>query len=153
MAIDTLGHILEELSVLMNGKLTSNQNSTCMFKFNDTCVQLEVDKKGEHLLIVAELGTVPVGKYRETLFQEALKQNGIAESSSGSFAYSKQADTLILFDMLHVKDANGQKVFDLLTPFCTKAKSWTEAITRGEIPLTSTVAATGGTRGLFGFRP
>jgi hypothetical protein len=154
MAVDALDHILEELSTLLKGKIKSNQNSTCMFKFDDVNVQIELEKRGEEVIIISQLGSAPTGKYREMLFQEALKHNGIGELSSGILAYSKQADTLILYRMLPLKETDGEKIFALLTPFCAKAKLWTDAISRGEIPSVSSAAtAKGGTLGLFGFRP
>lgn len=150
MALDILGHVLEELSSLMNTKLQANQYSSCMFKFEDAYVQVEIDKAGEHLLIVSKLGTIPAGKYRETLFREALRHNGFYKPFMGIFAYSKHADMLILYEMLPVKDINGNKVFSLLPDFCSKVKIWTEAIARGEMPQVGNLSNQGMTGGLFG---
>jgi len=59
---------------------------------------------------------------------------------------------LILYDMMSLKDLNGEKVLSVLTPFIEKASIWKEAISKGDIPA---VHGTGISRpaGMFGLAP
>jgi hypothetical protein len=148
MTLSALGQVLEELSKLIQMKLELNQQSACLFQYQDVEVQIDLDRKEEFLLLTAKLGTIPIGKYREALFQEALRQNVASEAITGIFAYSKQADTLILFQMLPVKETNGDKLLACLNPFSAKVKVWKESIERGDVPVSSSNAQ-GGSFGLF----
>lgn len=146
--------LLQELGqVLQLPNLQADSNNTCMIKFKgDIKVQLELDRSDQFLIIGMDLDSVPIGRYRETLFTEALKANGMAYPRYGTFAFSKQADHLVLFEMLSLRDLNGQKIAEFLTPFLEKARLWKEAIAKGEIPLIPTATHAPPT-GVFGLRP
>lgn len=153
MISDNFGMLLEELSqALKIEKLTPDSHNTCLVRFkNGISIQLEPDKDGTSLLIGTQFITVPPGRYRENVYYEALRANGLPPPRLGILAYSKQADALVMFERLPLKDLTGQKLSDFLQGFLTKALVWQESLTRGEIPTIENTYATarqGG--GMFG---
>jgi hypothetical protein len=144
MVTDFFGVLLQELSRLMGiSELRPDRNNSCLINMQKGYkVQLEVDSSGRYLIIGCDLGEVPTGRYRETIFMEALKINGMPSVLNGHLAYSKKLNHLILFEMLDLTNINGDKVFAVMTPFLEKAAVWKDAITRGEIPVMPAQAST-----------
>lgn len=144
--------ILQELGTSLGIQdLHPDKTNSCLLKFrNGVQIQLEFDKSGGFLIIGSELGTVPSGRYRENIFREALKSNGLPWPRNGTFAYSKKANQLVLFEMLSIRDINVQKILDVLKPFSEKAHIWKEALSKGDVPIVSDVYT--GQTGMFGLR-
>lgn len=156
MVSDAYEGLLQELSKILNVPLHVDKNHSCKIKFKDgIVVQIELDKSRESLVIGTEIGEVPPGKYRENLFKEALRANGMPDPRNGTLAYSKQANKLVLFEIMPLKDLSGEKISTFLTPFMAKAKVWKEALSRGEVPIIQSTATGKGSPGigLFGLRP
>lgn len=151
MITDQFGAIIQELGqALHNPKLHPDEHNSCLIKFKgDIQIQIEPDRNGKYLIIGCNLGSIPAGRYRENIFAEALKSNGLPSPRHGFFAYSKRTDSLVLTEMMSLQDLTGQKVADFLTPFKEKIKIWKEAIARGEVPVIAT-AFTGKPTGMFG---
>ena len=60
---------------------------------------------------------------------------------------------MVLFEKLYIKDLNGDKVFDEITPLVEKAKAWTEAMQKGELPVINQVySSEHRSSGMFGLR-
>ena len=97
-------------------------------------MQLEVDSRGENVVIAADLGQVNQGRFRENLFREALKSNGLPPPRNGIFAYGKKTESLVLCDKLSLEEISGQKLADFLLNFTQKAELWKNGIVRGEVP-------------------
>lgn len=155
MVTDLLGSLLQELSRIIGASnLQPDSNNVCLIRFKGNIeVQLELDRSNLHFLLTCDLGSVPIGRYRETIFLEALKSNGLPPPHHGVFAYSKQADHLILFQMLALKDLTGAKIGDALAPFLEKARVWKSAIEKGEIPPVNLPGVGVAPKGIFGLRP
>jgi len=156
MVTELFDSLLAELGkILKIPKLHVDSNHACLIKFKEgVSIQLERAVKGEGLMIGCIIGNIPPGKYRENFFREALKANGQPEPRIGTFAYSKRADTLVLYTILPMQDLDGEKIAAVLLPFKEKAVAWKEAIDRGSMPVISssqTVSSGGG--GIFGLRP
>lgn len=144
--------LLQELGKVLGAEFSPDKNNSCLVKLrNGVEVQFELDKTGERFLVGTNLGSAPPGRYRETLMREALRVNGMPPPRHGILAYSRQADTLVLFRWLPAKETNGEKIAFLLGPFSEKALEWREAIRRGEIPQFQAPSATGHS-GMFGIR-
>lgn len=127
--------ILDEVGKVLNLKLAPDKNNACQIKYaTGLSMIIQVDAASERMLFVSDLGTPPPGRYREDLFREALKANGLPPPRQGIFSYSKKKDSLCLFDSLPLGDLTGQKVVDFITPFIAKAELWRKAIPNGEIP-------------------
>lgn len=136
MVTDLFGTLLVELGQSLGiANLHSDDNNSCLIRLKSgLIIQLELDKSGDFLLIGADLGTVPPGKYRENLFKEALKANDQQPPLHGILSYSKKSDHMVLYQKLFIKDLNGEKIAAEITPFAEKAFIWSEAILHNDIP-------------------
>ncbi len=127
--------MLDDLGRLLNIKLSPDSHGACQIKqISGLMIHMEPDSSGERLMFAADLGTPPPGRYRENLFKEALKANGLPMPRLGIFSYSKKKDSLVLFDSLLLHELSAQKIADFLTPFTQKAELWRAAIPKGEVP-------------------
>ena len=154
MVTDFFGIFLQELGrILQLPDLHPDSNNSCLIKFKgDIQIQLEMDHTGEYLIIGADFDSIPPGKYKERIFFESLRANGMPHPRYGTFAYSKQLDHLVLFEKIPVKDLNAQKVADFLILFMEKTRIWKEAITRGDVPVVSAPSSKGSSKGMFGLQ-
>ncbi len=155
MIQEIFGSLLEELGTIMKMKLAPDRNNNCLIKYpNGLRVQMDYDTGTESILIVADLGVPAPGRYRENLFKEALKANGLPPPHPGVFAYSKKADSLVLYTSVSIIDCTGQKLSEVLGPLIQRAELWRNAMGRGEIPsfmgTELSFGKTGG--GIFGLR-
>lgn len=154
MVSDLFGTLLQELGRALQIDLRPDANNSCLIRFGkDLRVQIELDPTGQVVVVGTELGTVPPGRYRENLFTEALKSNGLPAPRYGIFAYSRKTDHLILYEKMQIRDLTGNKIADFLPLFMEKAKIWKEALTRGEVPVAITVHTSRPPTGMFGMRP
>lgn len=143
--------LLEEVGhALKISDLHSDRNNTCLINMaNGVKIQLEMHARNQEFVIGADLGLIPPGRYRENIFLEALKSNGMA-NHVGVLAYSAKNDHLILFEILNLKDLTGERIASDITPLVEKAKIWKEAMEKGEIPVVSQMRTS---MGMFGLRP
>lgn len=133
---DVFSTILDELGkILQIPGLEPDKNNTCLIKFpSGLKIWIEPHKGGNDLILACDFGIIPPGKFRENVFQEALKSNGQMPPKVGDFAYSKQADHLMLYQMIPLKELNGEKLFSLMKPFMEKALIWQETLQQGNVP-------------------
>lgn len=157
MVGDLFESLLQEMGKAMNiPDLHADSNNSCLIAFDSGIeVQIEPYDRGEFLLIVCDLGEIPPGRYREDVFREALKSNGLPHPRPGTFGYSEQSNHLIFFGLLSLRELNGEKIASFMEPFMEKAAAWKNALERGDVPLadTMTTSHAGGPGGLFGLRP
>lgn len=158
MVSNLFDSLLQELGKAMDiPNLTADSNNSCLIAFESGIeVQVEPYERDDFLLLVIDLGNVPAGRYREDVFKEALKSNGLPSPRFGTFAYSEQSNNLLLFDMLSLRDLNGEKIASAIEPLIEKAQKWKESLERGDIPLADnsmTSGYSGGGGGIFGLRP
>lgn len=156
MVTDLFGVILQELGPLLQIKnLHPDRNNSCEIKLvNGTIIQIELDKSGQFLVLGTDFGMPAPGKYRESLFKEALRANGMPAPIHGIIAYSSKADHLVMFEKIHVKDLSGAKVAAAITPFVEKAIIWTDAVRNSQIPAVQQVTTSSfRSAGMFGLRP
>jgi hypothetical protein len=157
MVQEVFASILADLGKILNMKLAPDRNGSCMIQYTTGLkLVMESNALAERLMVIADLGTPAPGRYRENLFREALKANGLPPPRQGIFCYSAKKDSLILFESLPLGDLTGQKVADLLTPFLAKANLWRTAITKNEVPSFTgnelSFGATGTGSGMLGLR-
>lgn len=156
MVMDLLESLLEEFSKATNlVPLKPDSNSSCLIALpkDGPKIQLEIDKTAQFLVIGSELGFIPPGRYRETIFKTALQANHLPHPRYGNFAYSQKADQLIMFELLPLKELNGEKIAQVYNPFVEKAIVWKDSIAKGDIPplmgsLSASKRGSGG--GMFG---
>lgn len=152
MVTDFFGAILQEIGTqLQIPNLHPDEHNTCLIKFKGGIViQIEMDQAGEYVIVGTEFADIPVGRYRENLFAEALKANGMPAPRYGVFAYSQKKDHLSLFEMFPSRDVTGIQIADYLGPFLEKVRIWKEAISRGDMP--AIAPTVGRAPGLFGLK-
>lgn len=155
MVAELFESLLQEIGKELKIKdLHADRNHSCLIKFKEgISIQIERDESGEGLVIGCTIATIPPGKYRENVFREALKANGLPEPRFGTFAYSKRSDQLVLFIILPIKDLTGEKIIAVLLPFKEKATVWKDAIEHGNVPSINSQTTTAGGGGIFGLRP
>lgn len=135
MVTSQFNALLQDLEHFFKCKLAPDSNNSCLVKMGiGIKIQLELDRYGENLIIGSKLGSIPVGRYRELVFREALRANNLNPASSGIFGYSKKSGNLILFVKLDLRYANQEKIISTLKSFIPRAHSWLKAIQQGTIP-------------------
>ncbi len=144
--------LLEELGkTLKISDLHPDRNNSCLISLpNKLKLQLEMDSHAQNILLGCDLGPIPPGRYRENVFKEALKSNGLSGPNHGTVAFSQKTEHIILFKYLNVKDLTGEKIADAIGPFTEKALKWKTALEHGEVPLASNLQTSSG---MFGLRP
>ena len=156
MITDKFDNLIQELGAALKIKLKPDKNNACLLRFkNGMQIQLEADSRSEKLILASDLGQIPQGRYRENIFREALKANGLPPPRNGIFAYSKKNESLVLCDSIPLEELTGTKLADYIHSFIQKGELWKNAITRGEVPSfmgneLSFGAAQGQPGGLFG---
>ena len=142
--------LLKEFEPFFGCRLQPNANQSCLIRMKDgVTVQMELDPS--NLVIGCRVGTHLSGRYRHQLIQQALKSNGTSLLSAGIFGFSHRSSSLILFIKIDPAALSANQIPSLLTPFLVRAKEWTEAISRGEIPALHTAFSEKIPAGLFCF--
>lgn len=79
MVLNAFEALLQELArALQIDQLKPDSNNSCLIQMpNGPKVQLEVNKQEDRLIMGSNLGFLPVGRYREDVFREALKANNL----------------------------------------------------------------------------
>lgn len=155
MVTDLLGALLQELGKSLKvADLHPDSNNSCLIKLtNGQQIQVELDRSAEFLILGADLGTVPPGKYRENLFKEALKANDLPHPIHGILAFSKKTEHLVIYERIPIRDLTGEKIAEEITPFTEKALVWENALKRGEVPSIAQFKTSDKGSGMFGLRP
>lgn len=154
--MDIFKNILEELArqeLFPADALRPNQAGICAVPLpGGGHIRLELDVEEKNLLIISILGVVTPGRYRENLFKEALKANGLPHPRHGTLAFSTHTEQLVLFESMPLPGLTGGTVASFLPPFIDKANLWREAVSTGSVPEVASTKASIGLGGLFGLR-
>ena len=154
MVMNVIDELLNELGKTIEVEdLKLDSNNTCLIKFETGLeVHIEPYESDDFLLICTDFGTITAGRYREDVFLEALKANGLHHPRWGTFACSNQSDHFLLFELLPIKDLNGEKIANFLYSFMDKANYWKNNIDEGRVPVAETMTTSSAKTpgGLFG---
>ncbi|KIC75879.1 putative type III secretion chaperone SycE [Neochlamydia sp. TUME1] len=133
---------------------TGNNNITLLLKGNNEVV-LQKHNSQPYLIISFEILELPIGRFRENIFREALKFNHLNKAHEGIFAFSKKTQMFFLFDMLPFDEISGEQVNAIMQNLSEKVTLWKEALNRGEIPTIgfSSLTSPEGAGSFFGIRP
>lgn len=144
MVTDQFGTLIQELAKALGYNISVDVEDSCALPLpNGMVVQMEIADQQEFFIMAAEVGNVPIGRYRENIFREAMLYNGLTERV-GTFAYSEIDDVMMLFREMPLQNLNGEKIAMALIPLSKKASTWNKAITQGEMPPAETTSATEG---------
>lgn len=129
--------LLEELGRALGLTLFPDENHSCMIRMPKTKleVQIEMDHSGKRMMLGTYIGQLPPGRYRELVFAEALRMNGMPPPHVGVFAYSNKMDQLVMFRWIDLHDMSGEKIAKLLKPFAERGAQWRDAIAAGQVPV------------------
>ncbi|ACZ33300.1 type III secretion chaperone, CesT family [Chlamydia pneumoniae LPCoLN] len=129
--------LLESLAPLLNTTLAPDKNNSCLIRFSDTQVPVQIEEDGNSgdLAVSTLLGTLPENVFRERIFKAALSVNGSFQSSiKGILGYGEVTQQLYLSDILSMNYLNGEKLFEYLKLFSLHAKIWMESLRTGNLP-------------------
>lgn len=153
--MDNFATLLAEMGKLINIPLKPDKNLSCMIDYpkDKYAIQLEMEQGTDNLIYGANISKLPPGKYRQNLFEQALKANLLEVPRGGILAFSPKSDMLILFLKVPSKELTAQRAVDILNSFNEKLKRWKEAIDRNEVPpLVGAVSVKPTSSGMFGLR-
>ncbi len=154
MVVNAFEAVLQELGDAIGIPLKPGKMDGCLVRYPEGLeVQIQMNTKRNHILLYADLGAVPPGRYREDLLREALRANGKPYPRKGVLAFTDAKDHLIIYLSRSMTELTGEKIAYIYKPFVEKAQKWQDALTRGEIPAVRSDTSTGTPPGLFGMRP
>lgn len=128
--------ILRDLETFFNCQLRPDMriNHTCLVQLNTGIqVQIEEDPHGQ-LLIAVRVGTLSEGHYKDNILKAALQENNANTPSKGVLGFSRESSKLTLFITVDPQKMLPAKLNEILPPFLERAKKWSDALSRGEIP-------------------
>ena len=145
--------LIHELGEHMGMPLQPDHHQSCRLEFGDGfSVQIDLEGDADSVLVGSEIGGITPGVFREKIFKQALRINGMSRIPYGTLAFSEMNDTLILFQFLPVATLNGEKLWNFLQPFLEHGKIWKEALERGDVPSIEGDTQRGGS-GFYGMKP
>lgn len=146
--------LIRELSFQMEVSLHPDAHQSCLISFpqDQLSIQIDLDTNADRILVGTQLGRITPGIYREKIFLQAMRINGISQMPRGILAFSEKNDSLVLYQFLNLNPLSGEKLYHFLQLFREHAKIWKTALAVGDIP---TIQDEGNTReiGMFGLRP
>ena len=152
MVSDLYETLLKETAEAMGiSELHPDRNNSCLIKLKSGVrIQIDLDNRGDFLILGSNVGTPPAGRYREKLLCQALKANELLPNQRGIFAYSPKTEHLLLFEKLSLQDLNGKKIAAAIDILAAKAAVWSEAIAHNDVPEIDQLSAR--PAGIFGLR-
>lgn len=129
--------LIQQLGTTLGIPLHIDSHGACRLNINEKMpVQIEADSRGENLMIVAFIGQLNPGKFREEVLKEALKANAHfinTGNSGGILGFSAHHNQLSCHTYVPAKEANVEKLLSSLTYLTEYALSWVEALQNGQI--------------------
>lgn len=131
--MDRLSHLIEELSALIDVPLQLDHRRICSLRIDHSLLVELKEEENDRLLIATFLGEMAPGKFRETLFKEALKEND-SLNRIGTLCYVERNNQMALFTYRDMEGLRGDLLADTLEPFLERAFAWRRCLDTGEIP-------------------
>lgn len=147
--------LLAGIALLIKSPLKADANQCCLIDYaeENIQIQLELEQGTENLLIGANIGKVPPGRYRQDLFEQALKANFLDVPKGGFLAYSPKAEQLVLFFKVPSQNLSPDQALSIINGFKDKYKRWKEGLDNNQIPqLVGYIPTKGTSSGMFGLR-
>lgn len=136
--MESVEEFIKELRQKIELPLEMDGHGGCMFLIDDSLsIHIDSETSRRFALVVAELGSIPSGAYRQNILEAALKSNGAQPPLYGTLALSQQSDDLLLFEFLLLKPLSIDQAMVFLDKFVEKAFVWHEALKDGSVPETS----------------
>ena len=127
--------LMDDLGNLLDTTLIPDKLGACVLNFDDEIsVQIEPDAAGHNLILAANIGEIPAGKFRENLLATGLKYNAIYPRI-GTFAYLARKNLLVFFHTLKLEGLQADLIAATLPPFMNLAKLWKQDVAKGVVPV------------------
>lgn len=127
-----LEELLHQLGKVFHLDLHVDRTLACSIQVHQNLtIQLQLDVAQENLWIFSKLLEVPPGKFRENVFREALKANGLPDPCTAVFGYISNTNHLALFQKYPLEILNGERLAGLIGAFVEMAENWIQAIASG----------------------
>ena len=145
--------LIGELGSEMDIPLKPDHHQSCLLNFgNNLRVQVDLAADADQVLIGSELGRITIGSYRESIFKQALRVNGLSTTPRGTLAFSEKNDSLILFQYFPLATLDGKKLWEFVQLFLEHSKIWMDSLENGDVPhLEEDIKESGS--GFFGLTP
>ena len=126
---------MDDLGNLLDITLIPDKHGACVLNFNDEIkVQIEPDVAGHSLILAAEIGEIPAGKFRENLLANGLKYNSHTPRI-GTFAYLLRKNLLVFFYTFELEGLQADLIAATLPPFVERALQWKQDVAKGVLPV------------------
>lgn len=144
--------LIAELGKLIQIPLTVDSTNTCSINFpkDKLEIQIEQDMANDTLIIAATIIKLPPGRFRQNIFEQALKANNLDTPRGGILAYVPRSDELVIFQRFTMKDLKADRLAGEMVPFKEKLKKWRDSIENNEIPLLMNAVIKSPSSGMFG---
>lgn len=132
--MDKFHQLMEEVGQSLSIALKPDENNACRLHLkSEVEMQMEPDVEKDRLVIVALVGEVPAGKFREEVLKTSLKHNN-SYPRIGNFAYSEKKHQLVCFATLPFSTLTAPQLIEEMTSLATQANSWLTGLKGGQIP-------------------
>jgi hypothetical protein len=129
--IDRFSELLLGLGKELNLSLVEDEFRACSISTPPLTIHLELDPSQEQLFLFSKIIELPPGRFRENIFEEALKANDLNDPRPGIFGYLAKSNHLTLHQVYPVLILNGERLSGLFSAFFELGRNWHEAISRG----------------------
>ena len=128
--------LIVALGEMIGTPLQADSRQSCRLEFpeDDVIAQIDLDVRGDRVLVGSQLSTLPPGIHREQVLLTAMHVNGLPRSPRGHLAYSERNDELVLYQFLDLATLDVEKLHNFLKLFVNHARLWREALKRGDVP-------------------
>lgn len=128
--------LIRELGTTLGIPLHLDAHGACCLMINEKMrLQIEPDKKGENLVIVAYMGQLNPGKFREEALKEALKANThfvISGNTGAILGYSGHHNQLSCHTFVPFDGLTVEKLLPALTYLTEYSLSWMDSLLAGQ---------------------
>jgi hypothetical protein len=125
--------ILDGLSPLLGMDLQADANQACLLVLNEQIrIQLELDPKGECIILASMIIDLPPGRFRENVLKSALKTNSVLQQNRTILCFVAKANKLVLFEEIPLIELTAEKLYAHILDFFHKAENWKSAIEGGK---------------------
>lgn len=154
MTVALYQDLMEQLGQALNLTFTEDGLSNGMARIDypdDMHINIRYEEKNDapQILLLAELGNVAPGAYRERLFKAILIENYGEIPLDAIFSYSIPQDMMVAYKYFNIENIDVDKLQEELNKFTQKVQTWKESIQRSEIPASAKEAPSGPV-GMFG---
>jgi hypothetical protein len=125
--------LIEKLGIHVGVPLHLDNKGVCLLVYKEKLkVQIQNYPERERVGIGSFLGEIPPGKFRENVFKEALKANGIFPSQ-GSFSYILRNRNLAIWRELPYYELTPDQFSKTIFQFIEKADLWRSCLESGSL--------------------